>query len=152
MLTAWRIVKRRHARTAFDGEGARLYGGRWTSPGRRAVYTSATIALATLEMLVHLDSVELLAAYTLFEVSFSDDLVQRLDRKRLPATWKTFPAPAELRALGDAWLDAGRRPILRVPSAIVGVEFNYVLNPDHKQFRRITIGPAQPYRIDLRLA
>jgi RES domain-containing protein len=151
VATAWRIVKRRHARTAFDGEGARLYGGRWTSPGRSAVYTSATIALATLEMLVHLDSVELLTAYTLFEVSFSDELVQRLDPKRLPASWKTFPAPAALHALGDAWLDAGRTPILRVPSAIVAVEFNYVLNPDHKQFRRITIGAAQPYRIDRRL-
>jgi RES domain-containing protein len=151
VATAWRIVKRRHARTAFDGEGARLYGGRWTSPGRPAVYTSATIALATLEMLVHLDSVEVLAAYTLFEISFSDELVQRLDPKRLPATWKTFPAPAELHALGDAWLEAGRTPILRVPSAIVAVEFNYVLNPVHKQFRRITIGAAQPYRIDRRL-
>jgi RES domain-containing protein len=151
VATAWRIVKRRHARTAFDGEGARLYGGRWTSPGRRAVYSSATIALATLEMLVHLGSVEVLAAYTLFEVSFSDDLVQRLDPKRLPANWKAYPAPDELRALGDTWLDAGHTPILRVPSAIVGVEFNYVLNPDHKQFRRITIGPARPYRIDRRL-
>lgn len=151
MAIAWRIVKRRHARTAFDGEGARLYGGRWTSPGRRAVYTSATVALATLEMLVHLDATEVLTAYVLFEISFSDELIQRLDPKRLPADWKTYPAPARLRALGDAWLDTGRSPVLRVPSAVVGVEFNYLLNPAHPEFRRVTIGPALPYRMDRRL-
>jgi RES domain-containing protein len=151
VATAWRIVKRRHARTAFDGEGARLYGGRWTSPGRRAVYTSATVALATLEMLAHLDSTEVLTAYALFEISFADDLVERLDPKRLPAAWEAYPAPASLMALGDAWLDAGRLPILRVPSAIVGVEFNFVLNPVHPKFRRISIGPMRPYRVDRRL-
>ena len=151
MATTWRIVKRRHARTAFDGDGARRYGGRWTSAGRRAVYTSATIALATLEMLVHLDSNDLLGSYLLFEVTFADDLVQRLDLQRLPADWNGYPVPAAARALGDAWLDGGRTPVLRVPSAIVGIEFNYVLNPEQKHFRRIRIGPAQPYRIDRRL-
>ena len=39
MATGWRIVKSRYASTAFDGEGARLYGGRWNSSGTRMVYS-----------------------------------------------------------------------------------------------------------------
>lgn len=151
MLTAWRIVKTRHAASAFDGEGARVYGGRWTSVGRPAVYTSSTVALATLELLVHLDATKPLAAYSLFEIGIPEALVVRLDLAALPETWRDFPAPPELRALGDRWRDARNAAVLEVPSAVTAVELNYLLNPEHPDFRRITIGPRNPYEIDPRL-
>lgn len=152
MLTAWRIVKTRHAASAFDGEGARVYGGRWTSVGRPAVYTSSTVALATLELLVHLDSTKPLSAYSLFEIGIPEALVTAPDVAALPDTWRDFPSPPELRAIGDAWLDDRKAAVLRVPSAVTAVEFNYLLNPEHADFHLITIGSRQPYEIDARLA
>jgi RES domain-containing protein len=148
---AWRIVKARHAHSAFSGEGARLYGGRWTSRGRRAVYTSASAALAILEVLVHLEAPALLAAYMLVPVGIPDDLIQRLDPATLPSDWREYPAPARLQELGDAWLDAGVSPALQVPSAIVPAEFNFLLHPAHPEFARILLGEPRPYTFDPRL-
>ena len=154
MPAAWRIVTAKHAKRAFDGEGARLFGGRWTSAGRLAVYTSGTVALATLELLVHLDSAAPLAAYVLFAVTIPEETISFVDPASLPRDWRASPAPAALRALGDRWLEEGRSAVLRVPSAVVGavgVEFNYLLNPAHPDFRLITIGPEQAYDLDDRL-
>src|SRR3712207_9538441 len=88
MATGWRIVKSRYAAAAFDGEGARLYGVRWNSPGTRMVYTSSTISLAVLEVLVHLQEASLLSSYSLVSVSFDDALIECLDRSRLPDGWR----------------------------------------------------------------
>ena len=151
MADAWRIVKARHASTAFSGEGARLYGGRWTSKGRRAVYVSSTASLATLEIVVHVESPALLSSYSLIPVGIPGRLIHRLDPTLLPAGWESFPAPASLQRLGDAWLDNRRSPALAIPSAIVPSELNYLLNPEHADFSKLTIGKSQPYKLDPRL-
>lgn len=151
MATAWRIVKARYARSAFDGEGAKRTGGRWTSVGRRAIYTSSTVALATLEMLAHLDSTAPLSAYVLIEVTIPDSMVTALDLAALPANWRQYPAPLALRALGDAWLDAKTSATLKVPSALIGVEYNYLINPEHADFASITTGPPRPFAVDPRI-
>lgn len=148
MPEAWSIVKARHAAQAFSGDGARLYGGRWTTRGRRTVYTSASAALAILEVLVHIEAPALLPAYVLVPLSIPDDAIQQLDLAALPPDWREYPAPVRLQELGNAWLDAGGTPVLRVPSAIVPAEFNFVLNPAHPGFARILIGDARPYAFD----
>jgi len=151
VITAWRIVKKKFAASAFDGEGARRNGGRWTSLGRRAVYTSSTVALATLEIVAHLDSTMPLFAYSLFQVQIPEHLITSVDLSALPAKWMDYPAPPELNVIGDTWLDKEECPVLKVPSAVVGVEFNYLLNPLHRDFAGITIGPEESYRLDPRL-
>jgi RES domain-containing protein len=150
LLTAWRIVKTKHASIAFDGEGARLAGGRWTSIGNRAVYTSSTIALATLEMLVHLDSNVPLSAYSLFEVQIAPKLVTSVNVAALPADWRKYPAPPALLAIGDAWLNGQHSAVLRVPSVIT-LEDNYILNPAHRDFPLIIRGSALTIPVDARL-
>jgi RES domain-containing protein len=105
-------------------------------------------------MLVHLDSVAPLAAYVLFAVAIPEETVSVVDPVTLPRDWPAAPAPAALRALGDRWLEEGRSAVLQVPSAVVGavgVELNYLLNPAHADFHRITIGPERPYDLDERL-
>lgn len=151
MPQAWRIVKTRHAAAAFTGEGARLYGGRWTSKGRPAVYTSATVALATLEILVHIDSTAALASFSLIPVEFPDRLVEDVEPTKLPGDWRSYPAPAQLQALGDAWLAAGRSAVLRVPSAVVPSEFNFILNPAHPDFGGCKVGRPRRHTLDSRL-
>ena len=148
-MRVWRLTKARHARTAFDGEGARLYGGRWNSPGTRVVYTASTPSLAVLEVLVHLQAVAPLAAYVLIEVHVPDALVQTLARP--PAGWRALPAPPATQRVGDAWARGGRSLALSVPSVLSPDERLVLINPSHRDARRLRPGPAQPYRIDPRL-
>jgi RES domain-containing protein len=151
VLSAWRIVKTRHAEAAFDGEGARLFGGRWSSPGLPVIYTAGSAALAALEMLVHVGKTSVLPAYVLIACSFDKKIVLRLDRKRLPRDWHSYPARPELQLVGDAWLKDATSAVLEVPNAIITSESNYLLNPQHADFRSIKIADPQPFEFDLRL-
>lgn len=151
MLEAWRITKRRYAAQAFDGEGARRFGGRWSSVGHRAVYASETLALATLELLVHLESSAVLGAYVAIPIRIPPRLVHSVPQNQLPDDWNAYPAPVAVQRLGNAWLEAGRSAVLRVPSVIVPTESNYVLNPAHKDCGKIQIGEVQPFALDGRL-
>ena len=151
MPRAWRLVKARHAARAFDGEGARLHGGRWNNPGTRVVYVSSSRSLAALELLVHLEIAEALEHYVVIEVRIPAQAIARLDRHRLSPDWRNDPPPAVLRALGDAWVQEARTVALEVPSVVVPEETNYLLNPAHPGFRRIAIGRPRPFRYDARL-
>lgn len=152
MLTAWRIVKKRGAANAFDGEGARLFGGRWNSPGVAVVYVASSRSLAALEMAVHLDRSMLLASFVLIPCRFDERLVTTVNRSTLPAQWRRDPASSTLAAIGDGWVKAGESAVLQVPSAIVEAETNFLLNPAHGDFRLIKIGAAEDFEFDPRLA
>jgi RES domain-containing protein len=151
VLSAWRLTRTRHLATAWDGEGARLAGGRWNSVGVRAVYASGSLSLALVEILVHLPS-GVLPAYSAVPVELDEAVVEMLDPSALPASWMAHPPPREAQAVGDRWVEEGRSAALRVPSVIVPSEFNYVLNPAHADFRKIRIGAAVPFPFDARLA
>lgn len=154
MAIGWRIVKKKYAGNAFDGEGARLNGGRWTSVGRPAVYTADSIALATLEVLVNIGveaGILLTTSYVLFRVGVPDQLVAETDPTTLPKGWSAPRAPPDLARIGDAWLDSMEKPVLRVPSAVTPGEWNFILNPLHPDFRLLSIGPEEPYSFDPRL-
>ena len=151
MISAWRITKQKHVKTAFTGDGARLYGGRWNSRGRLVVYTSESRALALAEILVHLESVGVLSRYVVLQVEIDESYIVDLDLRDLPKNWQAKPAPKRLQTLGDTWLDSGRSAVLRVPSAIVGGEFNYLLNPLHPDFSKLRFHAPEKFPIDTRL-
>ena len=150
MPRAWRICKARHAAQVSSGEGARLHGGRWTSVGVRAVYASESLSLAVLEVLAYV-SADALANDSVFEIEIPEDVVTSLDPGSLPANWRDYPAPQELQAIGDEWIRRGPSVVLRVPSAIIVHEFNYLINPVHEAFERLAFGEQQPLEIDPRL-
>ena len=147
--TAWRLVKARHARTAFDGEGARLYGGRWNSPATRMVYTAATPSLAVLEILVHLHATAPLGGYVLIEAQVPESLIE--EPARLPADWRVMPAPGSTRRMGDEWIRTGRSAAWAVPSVISPSERLILLNPAHRDFARVRLGRPRPFLLDPRL-
>lgn len=152
MRRVWRLCKRRYAASAFDGEGARRYGGRWNPPGLRVVYTSETISLAALEALVHVDPPEAPEDLVVTSVDIPDDIgVTDLAARMLPRTWRSTPAPERLQQLGASWVRAARTAVLSVPSVVVPQERNYLLNPAHPDFARIQIGRPKPFSIDPRL-
>jgi len=149
--TVWRFVKTKYAATAWSGEGAREYGGRWNGPGTRVAYASGSVSLAMLEVLVHLNASQLLTSYSLVSARVPDRLVQVLPRDTLPTNWKNSPAPAEAAAIGDRWVSEAQSVVLAVPSVLVETELNYLLNPGHRDFSRITLGIPRRYPFDVRL-
>ncbi|MGA9798480.1 MAG: RES domain-containing protein [Terriglobales bacterium] len=151
IVTSWRITKRKHARHAFTGRGAWEFGGRWNNQGTAVVYTAQSQSLAVLEMLVHLDSSELLTKYVLIGVEFDDSLVGRIEPSALPGDWRSDPGPAELRAIGDNWVLNGSSAVLQVPSALVPGENNFLLNPAHPDFAKLSLGKPLDFRFDPRL-
>lgn len=151
-LTAWRIVKQKYlASQALDGEGARLYGGRWNSRGVAVVYAAQSQALAVLEMLVHLDAADLLMSYVFIGIRLEEEMISDLTEADLPLDWRSEPPPSRLREIGDIWVASNSSLALRVPSAVIPAEYNYILNPKHPDFKRVKAGTAIPYRYDPRL-
>src|SRR2546423_471262 len=107
MPQAWRIVKKKHAATAFDGEGARLMGGRWNSAGVRVVYISFSKSLAALEILVHL-KLPVTSKYLAIPVEFENALVEVFRPINLPTGWNVEPPPPIAQQIGDRWVTEER--------------------------------------------
>jgi len=150
MLSVWRITTTRYARSAFSGEGARLYGGRWNPKGVSLVYAAASQSLAMLEMLVQ--DQPLRARYLMIEARIPDGVtIDRIRVADLPSDWREIGARAKLQAIGAAWVKRGSASVLAVPSAIVPAESNYLIDPLHRDFRRIRIGKPITLETDLRL-
>lgn len=150
MLSVWRITTAAFARSAFSGEGARLYGGRWNPKGVPMVYTAANQSLAMLEMLVQ--DQPLRARYTMIEARIPSGIA--IDRVRvddLPSDWREIGARGKLQAIGAEWARKRSAAVLAVPSAIVPAESNYLLNPLHRDFKRIKFGKPSTIETDLRL-
>jgi RES domain-containing protein len=151
MVQVWRLVKENHADAAFSGEGARQAGGRFNSSGRPVVYTSTSLALAELEILVHLPTSRLLDSYVAFRAQLPEASMEPLDRETLLGNWRANPVPQSVQAVGDEWLQSGRSLALRVPSAVVPAEENVLIKPEHPEFEAVTIdGPFDP-EVDDRL-
>lgn len=151
MVYTWRIVKEKYADSAFSGEGARRAGGRFNSPGRPLVYTSESLALAELEILVNLPTDRLLASYVAFRAGIPDASVDALDRDRLPDNWRADPVPQAVRDIGNRWIVSAPSLAFRVPSAVVPSEENVLINPRHPSMDEVAIdGPFDP-EIDPRL-
>jgi RES domain-containing protein len=152
MNRAFRLCKTRHMAAPFTGEGARLNGGRWNSPGKAVVYTSSSLSLATLEVLVHLEDPEVFGKlFSWVSLEIPPEALETLEPESLPAGWNDDESSQISRAIGDAWLRSTRSAALAVPSVVTPGEWNYLLNPAHPDFSKILIGAPQPFRPDSRL-
>jgi RES domain-containing protein len=150
MPEAWRIVKEKHAATAFSGEGAARTGGRWNSRGVPVVYASATKALAALETLVHLNPL-VPFKYVVFRLQFDKALIEKVPLNRLTGDWRVEPPPPSTKTVGDGWVRDKRSAVLALPSVIIPGELNYLLNPAHPAFKKITVGKPEKFAFDPRL-
>jgi RES domain-containing protein len=150
-VVAWRLVKDKHAKAAFSGEGARIYAGRWNSPGVRVVYCSENLALAALEILAHTRLAPLRDKFRAFRLSFDDRLMSAIELKKLPKGWNAEPPGAISQSIGDDWSKSGRSAVLALPSVLIPLERTFLLNPVHKDFERVKIAEAGELRLDPRL-
>ncbi len=151
MIESWRIVHTDYMEAAFSGEGARLTAGRWHSEGTPVVYTAGTLSLAMLEMIVHLEMKSLLKHFKVIPVQFSSSLVQTIPLEKLPPFWDALPMSYSSQHVGDQWVHENHAAVLCVPSAVVPTEINYILNPRHPEFSKISIGKPLDLPIDPRI-
>ena len=150
-MRAFRIVKKRHMLTAFTGDGARAYGGRWNFPGIPMVYAAHTRALAALESLAHFGGAERRMEFVTFELEMPDKLAIALEAAKLPRDWRgDEPSPAT-QALGSEWQRSGRSAALVVPSVLVPQECCVLLNPEHAETDKILVSFPEPFSFDARL-
>lgn len=152
MTRAFRLTKAKYADTAFSGEGARLYGGRWSPPGLAVVYLAESLPLAALEILVHLERPAVLAGYVYFQVRCPDELVLTLADEDLPTDWRSSPEPVSTVSIGSAWISEKASLLLRVPSTVVPGSYNFLLDPAHPAFAELEIDGPFDFEFDPRLA
>ena len=152
MTRVYRVLRRPYAAAPFDGEGAYRYGGRWSSPGTRVSYASEHESLAMLEYFVHLDADDPPPDLVLAIADVPDDVRrEQIGTDKLPPHWRETPAPAELIRYGDEFVERAECVLLVIPSALAPSENNWLINPQHPDFQRITLRETRALNYDPRL-
>jgi RES domain-containing protein len=133
------------------GQGAYLVGGRWNSKGQRMLYTATNASLALLETLAHIPPQLPLLNYCLLQMYIPDNSIMLITENMLPLDWQVMPSSNQLKNIGDAFLQNNKYLAMQVPSSVMPLENNILLNPNHKLFSKIKIINQQKILIDKRL-
>ncbi len=149
-MIVYRLVRSLY-KDDFSGQGAFLYGGRWNSKGIYALYGSEHISLAALEIIVNYDksSLRLLPAYHLIEMNIPDAMVMEIDHSALKKKWSIDFEYSQY--IGDQFLQSKAALAVKIPSAVIPEESNFLINPLHEHFKKITIKATKEYDLDKRL-
>lgn len=150
-MRVFRLTKLKYS-AALDGKGAAKSGNRWNSKGTEIIYTSASRALAMAEVAVHLTLATLPSGYVMMEIEIPEDLlIKHLDLNDIGDDWKNHPPNTSTQKTGDKFIDDFEYCMLKVPSAVVPGDFNYLINPHHKDFNRISLSGITEFPFDIRL-
>jgi RES domain-containing protein len=151
LTRVFRILRKLYSKKPLDGEGAYLFGGRWSSPGVRIAYTSEHLSLAMLEYFVHFDSEDPPKELMVVTADVPDSVPRiSVAPKQLPEEWRQAPPPPALAAIGDQFVRRERAAVLIVPSALAPSESNWLMNPGHPAFARIRVNPPEPFQYESR--
>lgn len=153
-MRVYRIEREKYLDTTLRGIGAALTEGyRWNSLHTFLVYTAESRALATLEVSVHLDLNEDLPTDRYYvEIDIPGNVeIQELSVKDLPENWNAKPPAMETQYIGDDFAILNQAAVLKVPSCIVQQEFNYLINPNHPDAKKIKVVSVQKFTFDNRL-
>jgi len=146
------VLRKAYAQTPFDGEGAYLFGGRWSSPGIRLSYASEHQSLAMLEYFVHLDQGDPPDDLVLAVAEFPDDIKsETVKADKLPANWRDSAAPPELARFGDEFAQRKEHCLLWVPSVLAPSENNCLIDIVHPDYKRMIVREVEPLQYDSRM-
>jgi len=151
LIEAWRLIKTNWRKNAFTGDGARLYGARWSSKGTSVVYTSDTLALATLEIIVNDSKLNLEEGYTAYSIEIPKKIIYSPQPNTLPDDWHNNPHSRSSQIFGDHWVKSKKTAVMKVPSAVIPIESNYIINISHQDFSQIKINGPITFPFDKRL-
>jgi RES domain-containing protein len=146
----WRLSKRKY--TTLDGEGARIYGGRWNSAGRPVIYTASSLSLALFEQFVRIDPGNIPDDFVSSKIEIPDDLpTEGIEYSKFPDSWREPEKFQWFRFQGDSWLEQLKTAVLIVPSVVIPLENNILINPIHTDAKNINIIEINNFVFDLRL-
>ncbi len=150
-MKVYRLSRAAHAND-LSGKGAAMRGARWNSPGVEMIYTADSRALAMAEVMVHFTAAMVPDDYHMVELEIPGDLdIQHIAAIGLPRDWNVFPYLSSTQAIGDEFIRAKQSPVLRVPSAVVPGDFNFLLNPNHPYIKKISILKTEKFPFDSRM-
>ncbi|WP_209401271.1 RES family NAD+ phosphorylase [Pseudozobellia sp. WGM2] len=150
-MIVYRLGKEKY-KNDLSGIGAEKFGGRWNSKGVRMVYTSQSRALANLEVAVHLTLKLVPTDYYLTIIEIPNECILQYSEKRLKhKNWKTHPPSEFTQGEGDKFIKENKILALRVPSAIVQGDYNYLINPVHQDIGKVKILSFEQFSFDKRL-
>lgn len=150
-MIVYRLCKKSYAHD-LSGRGAEISGGRWNSKGIAALYTSNSRSLSVMEIIVHVPAGIIPKDYCMVTIEVPDNaIIKILEPKDLPDNWSRSPISALTQRIGNTFLSGQKALMLKVPSAIVKDEWNYILNPVHKDFSKVKITGVEPFAFDVRL-
>jgi RES domain-containing protein len=149
-LRLWRLCRDIHAAKAFSGEGPFRHGGRWNPAGVQVVYCAESRSLAAMEILVHHLGTEIfkLSRWVVISADVPETVIEK--PTRVPEAWRGQSPIPSVQEFGASWVREKRSAALRVPSAVVLGEFNYLLNPLHPDFKKIVVGNPELFLFDSR--
>jgi len=150
-LKVFRISKKRHLKD-LSGEGARLFGGRWNKRGSKMLYTSQSLELSVLELLVHLDYEFVKEDFGYIEIECPETIkIETVKSSILKQNWRQHPLLSFTQDYGTNWLNSQRTLVLKVPSAVLPTSYNYLINPEHSDFKLLKIKNIGDLDLDSRL-
>ncbi len=131
-MEVFRISKEIYARTLRASGSA----NRWNTKGQQVIYTGSSRSLSSLELVVHRGSIQPASTYKVMVISIADDdhLIKQIQSKDLPADWRTLAGYYALQKIGSNWYNSQETVVLKVPSAIIIYEYNYIINTEHPDF------------------
>ena len=150
-MIVFRLSKSKYSKD-LSGAGAEKTGGRWNSKGKALIYTSASRALCVTEIAVHTPLGIVPKDYELISLELPDASgILEIKTADLPHNWKSFPHPNSTQAFGDSFITSGKHLVLKVPSAVVQGDFNYLINPRHPDSPKVKVISIEPFQFDERL-
>tara|TARA_R110001606_G_scaffold346947_1_gene496235 strand:- start:191 stop:649 length:459 start_codon:yes stop_codon:yes gene_type:complete len=150
-MKLFRLSKKKYA-TDFNGKGAAKSNNRWNSKGTEIIYTAESRALAMAEVAVHVTMATLPKDFVMLTIDVPDEIkIKKIDLKDLDENWNMMLPNSKTKKIGDVFIDDLEFCILKVPSAVVKGDFNYLINPYHKQFKKIKIIDVTNFPFDKRM-
>ncbi|MGL4630392.1 MAG: RES family NAD+ phosphorylase [Leadbetterella sp.] len=150
-MEAFRLSKQAYA-SFLSGKGAAIKGARWNSIGVEIIYTASNRSLAMAEVAVHLSLATLPNDYMMITIHIPDDVsLKKINPKDLPLDWNTFPHPSTTQAIGDKFITENRYCVLQIPSAVTQGDYNFLINPNHIDFKKIKIIETEKFPFDKRI-
>lgn len=149
-MIVFRLSRKQYAKD-LSGRGAEIAGGRWNSKGFAMIYTAESRALCTTEVAVHVPLGMIPKDYQMISIEIPDDLISNFDLQQLPEKWNSIPVNRSTQEIGNKFIQENEFLVLKVPSAVVEGDFNYLINPLHKKMNTIKIIEIKDYNFDKRL-
>lgn len=150
-MKVFRLSKKKYCND-LSGKGAEKTGGRWNSKGTAILYTCESRALCTAEIAVHIPMGIIPENYYLSIIEIPDSVkITQISIDKLPDDWITFPHSHSTQLIGDKFIEKKNSLILKVPSAVVSGDFNFLINPDHPEFKHVKLISTESFEFDKRL-